>query len=58
MSVVEIRILRWMCGKTRKDKVINEDIHHQIGIAPIEDKLREPFTVVWPHRTWIKGWTC
>ena len=41
MSVAEMRILRWICGKTRKDKVRNEDIRGQVGIAPIEDKLRE-----------------
>ena len=29
-----------MCGKTRKNKVRNKDIHHQVGIAPIEDKLK------------------
>ena len=41
MSVAEIRMLRWMCGKTRKLKVRNKDIHRQVGIAPIENKLRE-----------------
>ena len=30
-----------MCGKTRKDKVRNEDIRRQVGIAPSNDKLRE-----------------
>ena len=30
-----------LCGKTRKDKVRNEDIRRQVGIALIEDKLRE-----------------
>ena len=30
-----------MCGKTRKDNVRNEDICRQVGITPIEDKLRE-----------------
>ena len=43
MSVTKMRMLRWMCGKTRKDNVRNEDIHHQVGIAPIEDKLRENY---------------
>ena len=40
MSVAEMQILRWMCGKIRKDKVRNEDIHCQVGIAPIKDQLR------------------
>ena len=30
-----------MYGKTRKNKVKNEDIRRQIGIAHIKDKLRE-----------------
>ena len=30
-----------MCDKTTKDKVRNEDIHLQVGIAPIKDKLNE-----------------
>ena len=41
MSVAEMRILRWMCGKTRKDRVRNEDIRKMVGVAPIQDKLRE-----------------
>ena len=34
-------MLRWMCIKTRMDKVRNEDIRMLIGIAPIENKMRE-----------------
>ena len=30
-----------MCGKTRMDKIRNEDIRSLVGIAPIEDKMRE-----------------
>ena len=30
-----------MCGKTRKDRVRNEDIRKMVGVAPIQDKLRE-----------------
>ena len=41
MSVAEIRMLRWMCGNTRRNKVINEDIRTKIGAASIEEKMRE-----------------
>ena len=41
ISVAEIRMLRWMCGKIRMDKVRNEDIRKLVEVAPIEDKMRE-----------------
>ena len=34
-------MLRWMCGKTRMDKVRNEDIRNLVGVASIENKMRE-----------------
>ena len=34
-------MLRWMCGKTRIDKVRNGDIRSLVRVAPIEDKMRE-----------------
>jgi len=34
-------MLRWMCGNPRRDKVRNEDIRTKIGVAPIEEKVRE-----------------
>ena len=40
MSVVEMRMLRWMYGKTRMDKVRNKDICSLVGIAPIEDEMK------------------
>jgi len=41
MSVAEMRMLRWICGKTRRDKMRNEDILIKIGVASIEEKMRE-----------------
>ena len=31
ISVVEMKMLRWMCGKTIMDKVRNEDIRQLVG---------------------------
>ena len=41
MSVAEIRMFRWMCDKTRRDKVRNEYILTKIGVALIEENMRE-----------------
>ena len=39
LSVAEMRMLRWLCGHTRRDRVRNEDIRDRVGVAPIEEKL-------------------
>ncbi|XP_065866590.1 uncharacterized protein [Euphorbia lathyris] len=41
MSVAEMRMLRWMCGHTRKDRVRNEIIRTKVGVTSIENKMRE-----------------
>jgi hypothetical protein len=41
MSVAEMRMLRWMCGKTRRDRIRNETVREMVGVAPIDEKLRE-----------------
>ncbi|GMP32327.1 hypothetical protein CsSME_00006133 [Camellia sinensis var. sinensis] len=41
ISVVEMRMLRWMCGKTRQNRIRYECIREWVGVAPIENKLRE-----------------
>jgi Reverse transcriptase (RNA-dependent DNA polymerase) len=35
MSVAEMRMLRWICGHTRKDRIRNDDIKDKLGVAPI-----------------------
>ncbi|VFQ68547.1 unnamed protein product [Cuscuta campestris] len=41
LHAAEMRMLRWMCGKTRLDRISNEVIRRQVGMAPVEDKLRK-----------------
>ena len=38
ISVAEIRMLRWICSHTRRDRVRNDDIRDRLGVAPIEEK--------------------
>ena len=39
LNVAEMRMLRWICGHTRMDRVRNDDIRDRLGVAPIEEKL-------------------
>jgi hypothetical protein len=39
LSVVEMRMLRWICGHTRRDRVRNDGIRERLGVAPVEEKL-------------------
>jgi hypothetical protein len=39
MSVAEMRMLCWICGHTRKDRIKNDDIRDKLGVAPIQEKL-------------------
>ncbi|RZB91510.1 Carbon catabolite repressor protein 4-like 2 isoform B [Glycine soja] len=41
VGVAEMRMLRWMCGKTRQDKIRNEAIRERDGVAPIVEKMVE-----------------
>ena len=39
LSVAEMRMLRWICGHTRRDRVRNDDIRDRLWVAPIEEKF-------------------
>jgi hypothetical protein len=39
LSVAEMRMLRWICGHTRRDQVQNDDIRERLGLALVEKKL-------------------
>ena len=41
IGVAEMRMISWMCGHTKFDKIRNGVIRGKIGVAPIEDKIRE-----------------
>jgi hypothetical protein len=39
LSVAEMRMLRWICGHIRRDRVRNDDRRERLGVAPVEEKL-------------------
>jgi len=41
VSVAEMRMLRWISGKTRHDRIRNDTIRERVGVAPIIEKLVE-----------------
>jgi len=41
IRVVEMRMIRWMCGHTRFDKIRNGVIRCKIGVTPIKNKIRK-----------------
>ena len=41
LMIPEMRMIRWMCGYTRLDRIRNVVIRERVGVAPLEDKLRK-----------------
>ena len=41
MRVAEMRMLRWICGHIRLNRIKNEKIRKKVSIAPIDEKMRE-----------------
>jgi hypothetical protein len=34
-----MRMLRWICSHTRRDRIRNDDIRDKFGVTPIQEKL-------------------
>ena len=41
MNVAKTMMLRWMHGKTMRDKIRNEQIRKMIEVAQIKEKMKE-----------------
>ncbi|XP_075990249.1 uncharacterized protein LOC142985892 [Anticarsia gemmatalis] len=41
IQVAEMKMLRWMCGVTRLDKIGNEYVRGSLGVRDIADKIQE-----------------
>lgn len=41
LHTMEMRMLRWSLGLTLLDHAVNEDVRRRLGVAPIQDKMRE-----------------
>ena len=52
ISVAKMRMLRWICGHTRRDRVRNDDIRDRLGVAPIEEKLVQHWLTWFGHVQW------
>jgi hypothetical protein len=47
-----MRMLRWICGHTRKDRVRNDDIRERLRVAPVEKKLVQHRLKWFGHIQW------
>lgn len=41
MNVAEMKMLKWILGNIRKNKIKDEVIHKMVKVVPIKDKLRK-----------------
>ena len=41
LEVNEMRMLRWMCGVTQKDKIRNEHVTGSVNVAPVTKQITE-----------------
>ncbi|XP_059282471.1 uncharacterized protein LOC132036212 [Lycium ferocissimum] len=49
MKVAKMRMLQGMCGNTRRDRIRNEVIRDKVGVASVEDNMREARLIWFGH---------
>jgi hypothetical protein len=52
LNVAEMRMLRWICGHTRRDRVQNDDIRERLGVTPVVEKLMQHRLRLFRHIQW------
>jgi hypothetical protein len=39
LGIAKMRMVRWICGHIRRDRVWNDYIRERLGVAPVEEKF-------------------
>jgi hypothetical protein len=47
-----MRMLRWICGHTRRDRARNDDIRERLGMVPVVEKLMQHRLRWFGHMQW------
>jgi len=47
--ITKMRTIRWICGYTKLDRIRNIVIRERLGVAPLEDKMRETIQRMFGH---------
>jgi hypothetical protein len=45
-------MIQWICGRTRRDRIQNDDIRERLGVAPVEEKLVQHRLRWFEHMQW------
>ena len=45
----KMRMLRWTCGVTKKDKIRNEHVRGSVKVAPVAEKITENRLKLYGH---------
>ncbi len=52
LNVTEMRMLRWICDHTKRDRVQNDNMCERLGVTPVEEKLMQHRLRWFGHIQW------